>query len=272
MSGIDPVTVDRDGSALTVRVSGDGPPMLYLHGLTGLGAIGRAEAPAGYRVATFDQRGHGEARGTWSPPGFAVEEFVADALAVLDALAWERAALGGTSMGSAVALRLALAHPDRVSELALVAPAFGPEPSGAGDIFAAMVAGLRSLPMRALIPVVRARQRERGLPDEATAWLEQWIAHDPLVLATAVEVVSRWMPFPGWEPLATLGIPAALVAWPGDPMHPLPTAQACARVLDAPLRVLGGLAEAVTDPTRVSEAMTAALLDARGSVAREQSA
>lgn len=259
MNRQDVLAVTRGGTTVRVEVAGDGPPMLYFHGLTGLGSVIRQETPAGFRVATYDQRGHGSAQGTWVPRDFTIGEFVADAEAVLDALGWDRVAVGGASMGAAIALRLAVDHPERVSRLALVAPAFGWELNPAMDIFDLMVTGLRALPMAELIPVVRGRQQERGLPEEATAWLENWIAHDPLVLATVVEVVSRWIPFADWHRVQALELPAVVMAWPEDPVHPMATAQAWAEALQASLHLLPSLAEAVTDPTTVAAATTAAL-------------
>ena len=100
---------------------GDGPATLLLHGI---GNYGRywdffADAVAGrLRLIATDARGHGE---SGKPAkGYAPQDFVADALAVLDALAIERALIVGHSMGGTHAIRLAAAHPDRVERLVVV--------------------------------------------------------------------------------------------------------------------------------------------------------
>ena len=70
----------------------------------------------GHHVFAYDQRGFGEStyeQESWSR--------VDDAVAVLDAAGIERAAVVGCSMGGGVAIDLALAHPDRVSKLVLIA-------------------------------------------------------------------------------------------------------------------------------------------------------
>jgi pimeloyl-ACP methyl ester carboxylesterase len=82
-------------------------------------------ADAGYRAVAVDLPGFGEARVT---PG--EQAPWADVLETMDELSIERAALVGNSFGGAVALRVALVAPDRVSALALIsAPAPDLEPS-----------------------------------------------------------------------------------------------------------------------------------------------
>lgn len=110
----------------------DAPPTLLLHGI---GNYGRywdffAAAVAGrLRLIATDARGHGESgRPT---DGYAPQEFVADAVAVLDALAIQRALIVGHSMGGTHAIRLAAAHPDRVERLVVVDA--GPEPMPEGS-------------------------------------------------------------------------------------------------------------------------------------------
>jgi class 3 adenylate cyclase len=70
------------------------------------------------RVAEYDCRGYG-----MSDPlptdGYRVDEFAADALAVLDAAGFEHAALWGDASGAAVAIWLAVNYPERVTRLVL---------------------------------------------------------------------------------------------------------------------------------------------------------
>ena len=105
----------------------DAPTVLFVHGWAcsaygwrrNLGPI----AAAGYRALAPDLRGHG-----WSDkPLDDASRYGAVALAaqladVLDAMGTRRALVVGHSMGAAVSLRLAAAHPDRVAALVLAAP------------------------------------------------------------------------------------------------------------------------------------------------------
>jgi pimeloyl-ACP methyl ester carboxylesterase len=52
-----------------------------------------------------------------APPAYSGEDLTDDAVAVLDALGWERAHLFGHSMGGLVAQRIAIRHPQRVHTL-----------------------------------------------------------------------------------------------------------------------------------------------------------
>jgi pimeloyl-ACP methyl ester carboxylesterase len=111
---------------------GDPPATLLLHGI---GNYGRywdffATAIAGrLRLVATDARGHGESGRP--AEGYTPQEFVADTIAVLDALAIGRAVVVGHSMGGTHAIRLAAAHPDRVERLVVVDAGPEPMPEGA---------------------------------------------------------------------------------------------------------------------------------------------
>jgi esterase len=97
--------------------SGDGPPVVLLHGLFGaarnFGTVQRALIPL-FRVIAMDARNHGA-----SPHAAAMRyaTLAADVLETLDALAIERAAVIGHSMGGKTAMTLAIAAPQRVGRL-----------------------------------------------------------------------------------------------------------------------------------------------------------
>jgi pimeloyl-ACP methyl ester carboxylesterase len=96
-----------------------GPPLLLVHGAGGTrlhwpGALRRL---AGRRVIAVDLPGHGDS----APPAERTVAGMARRLVgLLDALGIPRAAVGGHSMGGAVALTLALDAPGRVAGLLLV--------------------------------------------------------------------------------------------------------------------------------------------------------
>ena len=81
------------------------------------------------RVITFDPRGNGRSDHPRAAEAYAAEEFVADALDVLDATGTRQAVLVSLSRGNEYALRLAADHPGRV----LGWVALGPYIFGLGD-------------------------------------------------------------------------------------------------------------------------------------------
>lgn len=103
--------------------TGDGPPVVLLHGLGLSRAVFDPVLPAlsaRFRVLRLDLRGHGASPAPSPPVPYSHAD---DVVATLDALGLGRVDLAGQSLGGAVAVDLALAHPERVRRLALVAPA-----------------------------------------------------------------------------------------------------------------------------------------------------
>ncbi len=98
---------------------GSGPALLFLHGGPGMNDYGRllSDEVAVSRFISFQQRG--VTPSTTAGP-FTVEQHVADAIAVLDDRAVDKALVLGHSWGAHLALHLAVAQPDRVAGLVIV--------------------------------------------------------------------------------------------------------------------------------------------------------
>lgn len=99
----------------------EGPVVILLHGYTDSHRsfdLLRAHLPETWRVIAMTARGHG--RSDKPAQGYAMRDFAADVCAFMDALGVRRAMLVGHSMGSAIAMETAAAHPERVSGLALL--------------------------------------------------------------------------------------------------------------------------------------------------------
>ncbi|MGH3066479.1 MAG: alpha/beta fold hydrolase, partial [Gaiellaceae bacterium] len=75
------------------------------------------------RVLTFDGRGNGRSDRPLEPEAYVEQEFAADALAVMDATATERAVLVSLSRGAERSLLFGAAHPQRVAGMVFIAPA-----------------------------------------------------------------------------------------------------------------------------------------------------
>ena len=75
-----------------------------------------------FRVVAFDGRGNGVSDRPTEPAAYADVEFVADAVAVLDATDTDRAVVAGVSIGGHWAALLAGLHPHRILGAILIAP------------------------------------------------------------------------------------------------------------------------------------------------------
>jgi pimeloyl-ACP methyl ester carboxylesterase len=97
----------------------DGVPVVMLHGVTDSWrsfAPVLPHLPSSVRAFAVTQRGHGDA----SRPGdYALDDYAGDVAGFMDAVGLESAVLVGHSMGTIVASRFAIAHPERVDGLVL---------------------------------------------------------------------------------------------------------------------------------------------------------
>ncbi|HEY1976765.1 MAG TPA: alpha/beta hydrolase [Candidatus Baltobacteraceae bacterium] len=111
-----------DGARIDVRVDGsDGDAVVMIHGFPLTRDIWDAQAKAlarTHRVVLPDLRGMGASSVPDGP--YLMETLASDVAAALDALAIERAALVGHSLGGYVALAFARMYTERVTKLALV--------------------------------------------------------------------------------------------------------------------------------------------------------
>ena len=97
------------------------PAVLLVHGYTDSWRSYEpllAALPATYRVIAVSQRGHGDSHKP--DAGFGIDDLAGDLPALMERCKIASAALIGHSMGSMVAARLALTHPDRVHALVLI--------------------------------------------------------------------------------------------------------------------------------------------------------
>src|SRR3954471_1090613 len=75
-----------------------------------------------FRVIAIDGRGNGRSDRPRDAVAYLDEEYVADAVAILDATGTDHAVICGVSMGGPRAARLAATHPDRAVGVALISP------------------------------------------------------------------------------------------------------------------------------------------------------
>ena len=222
------------GSDVHYDVRGEGPDLLFMHGLTAdrRQSVDALDQLTGYRLITVDMPGHGDTKlPAELPAGNTLEDIVsfaayADiAAALLDHLGVKKAIAGGISMGSGIALRLAADRPDLVSALLLVRPAWLDRPGrphlGVIEDIGNWIAesGAEGAAKRLLThPVHVAASTDN--PSCASS-LEGATARPQAVEAAMVlPIIVADQPFARMGELQGMAVPALVIGNNADPLHP----------------------------------------------------
>jgi pimeloyl-ACP methyl ester carboxylesterase len=112
---------DSNGVGIEYEVSGDGRPVVLLHGFPDSGRLWRHQVPAlsqaGFKVIVPDLRGYGRSDKPEEVEAYRMHHLVADVLAVLDDAGISQAHVVGHDWGAAVAWAVAVGASERVDHL-----------------------------------------------------------------------------------------------------------------------------------------------------------
>lgn len=164
-------------------------------------------------------------------------------------------AVGGVSIGAAVAVAWALQHPDRTVAVLAALPAWTGAPDGATAAVAAQHSAqqLRADGLEATTAQMRASSPPWLADELARSWRGQW-PHLPDAMEEAAGYIA-----PTYRELQGLTTPLGIAAAKDDPIHPLDVGlQWVAAAPHAGLRVLT-LAQIGADPAALGAACLAAL-------------
>jgi len=236
VSSVERMTTVR-GVELSVAVEGDGPTLVWGHGLTSCAAAEDASglfawlAPGalpGIRVIRYDARSHGRSAVGGTDVDHRWPELARDLLAVADAVDAPRFAAGGVSMGCATSLWAALSAPERVTALLLAAPPTAWATRAAqADLYRLGADLVEQHGVEAFVQASRLQPApallagEPELREGQLAWLAT-MDPDGLTLALRGAAASD---LPALDALRALEVPALILAWDGDPSHPVSTAE-----------------------------------------------
>ncbi|KJS31483.1 MAG: hypothetical protein VR64_11900 [Desulfatitalea sp. BRH_c12] len=120
--------IERTTGNVYYESHGAGEPLIMIRGLGSNADHWYAQVPdlsGHYRVITFDNRGIGRSSDSGEP--FSIQDLAQDTVDLMDALAIERAHVLGVSLGGMIAQEIAIAYPQRVMGLILVATHCGGE-------------------------------------------------------------------------------------------------------------------------------------------------
>ncbi len=240
-----PFELDSSGVALAGEEVGEGSAVVQLHGLTATrryilhGSV--ALARRGYRLVSYDARGHGESAPAPRGEGYGYDALARDLRAVLDERgAGGRPVLVGHSMGCHTAVAHALDHSGDVAALVLAGPVTLGIPATDETLayWDSLADGLERGRIEGFMEAY-----ENSL-EAGPAWTETALRitrermarhRHPDALVRALREVPRSLPFDGLEELETLDVPALVVASydEADPGHPYAIAEAWADRLPA---------------------------------------
>jgi pimeloyl-ACP methyl ester carboxylesterase len=209
--------------------SGEGPPVVLLHGLTATHRYvvmgSKSLQRAGHDVLAYDARGHGASDPAADPEAYTYDDLAGDLIGVLDDAGLDRAILAGASMGAHTAVRVALEHPERVAGLVLATPAYDPE-AWPGDLvrWDALSDGLRAGGVEGFVAAYGDEGPEQWRDTLRTVLRQRLGAHEhPEAVADALKAVPRSRPFADRADLRAVAAPTVVVADRDepDPGHPL---------------------------------------------------
>lgn len=232
----------------------------------------QAFAERGFEVVRYDQRDAGES--TRMPDTFRSNPFAAlagrksesytaedmtdDAVAVMDAMGWERAHIFGHSMGGTLTQRIALRHPDRV--LSIVSSAGVPSDASGLSVFRYLRFGLLAKLARTKFPEGREGDLEanfavaRGVAsrtypfDEAAAreWIEREVDSGPRdTKAQSRQIGAKWH----GPKLQSMTAATLVLAGDEDPIVKVKAGKATAQLVpDARFKVLQGAGHDIPEP------------------------
>lgn len=218
-------TLERRGVRLVCEEWGTGEPVILHHALTadrtGWLVNGMVDAllESGRRCVLIDAAGHGASGDPDSPARISLEQRVADVRAIADALALERFAFVGYSMGAWVGTGLIDRYPERLTGAVLA----GWDPIAGAQLFTAL----------------SGREERRA---EFSHIAQRLTAHAPVSPRRLSSFEDAYLglfdDLPALDELGREGLPVALMCGRTDPYHA--NAMRAARLLGADFFRLAG--------------------------------
>ena len=223
-------TIQANGAEFNVEISGDGPPVLALHGWADSAATWHSLTQAigaEFSVYAVDLLGHGASSRPPDPERYAMEHLVDDMRVVLDELGHSAVHVLGHSMGARVGLGLALAAPERCRAVLLESAA----PGGADDAERSQLAAsdeamakrLGSDGMEAFVDYLQSLTPPAVVTafpkEERDALRDRRLANDPAALAASLRGAGEGAQPPLLAALPSLAMPALFLVGELDTRH-----------------------------------------------------
>ena len=237
---------------------GPGPPVIFSHGLFMDHAMFAPQVEAlkgGYRVITWDERGHGLTAGP-DLGRFTYYDSADDLAALLKHLGIDSAVLAGMSQGGFLSMRAALTHPEIVKALILIDTQAGVEDpatlAGYQQLLDGWLANGLSDETAEVVATIILGQNWSG----ANAWKAKWRKIAPHDLAGCWDCLSHRDDIAA--KLKEIKVPTMVIHGDADAAIPLGLAETLAREIpDSELVVVAGAGHAanLTHPAIVNPAI-----------------
>ena len=223
---------------LEYEVLGEGPELVWLHGLSGSLAESRPLCEAlsrTHRVLSYSTRGHGRSTPVHERARYSYDVIADDLQAMIEHVGFDRPVVGGGSHGANTALRHALRHPGVSRALLLIAPGANalrkPDPLRWALVRGHMRRAARKGEPAVVQAITGHDPRDPSLDEKALAAVAAARTHDLPSLLSAMRLIPYQQVV---APAALVGIevPALVAAWPKDPiLHPIAVARRIAELL-----------------------------------------
>ena len=230
------------GVDLAVSRVGSGTPVVWGHGFTSsraheddLGLLAPQLPADRYELIRYDARGHGDSEGSTDSVDYEYPNLGRDQLALAAALGHGDYIAGGASMGSVTSLWAAVHAPERVRALVIAIPPTAWEARGdRGALYQAGADLIAAEGMEPIADLAAAEPPPELFAHRAEEWVEgrqrQYLALNADTMPATFRGIGS-SDLPAREQVAALTMPALVLAWAGDPVHPAATAEEVAALI-----------------------------------------
>jgi pimeloyl-ACP methyl ester carboxylesterase len=215
--------------------SGKGEPLVLLHG--GESSLSQYDLfrpllGPGIKAIAYDQRGVGASEDGSDP--YTIATLAQDCAGLIEALGYDRAHLMGASLGGAIAMHVALDHPERVASLTLIsAPSSLSDNASAAQKVIAMSPPERARFMLDAVISPDGQRRDPGLVEQVRSVLQR------SAMSSARQAAIRTLDCT--DRLAEITAPTLVINGTDDPLVPVATAELLAeRIPAAALELIEG--------------------------------
>ncbi len=187
--------------------------------------LARAIAAEGFHVVTVDLLGHGRSDRPVDPKEYSVSAFGEQVVALLDHLGAEQAVIGGTSLGSNVALEVADVAPQRVRGLLLEMPVLDNALEAGLIAFGPLMFVARFLPLAVRVTRRVTKLVPRGLVPFWVGVVLDTCNQQPAPMAATIHGIFFGRIAPSSKRRRQITAPALVVGHRNDPVHPAADAE-----------------------------------------------